>query len=96
MLVGMRCTLAPGSYVESNAMLEAGSVVEAGQLIPSGQLWGGNPARYVRDLTGNEVQEIVSIGKNIYGVSQDHADQHTPWGIAYLQTEALRKALSKD
>ena len=96
MLVGARCVLGAGSYVESNAVLEAGSVVEPGQLIPGGQLWGGNPARYVRDLWGDEIKEIASIAKNTYGVADDHASQHTPWGIAYVQTEALRKALGKE
>ena len=95
-LVGARSVLGAGSYVEANAALEAGTVVEPGQLIPNGQLWGGNPARYVRDLDGHEIAEIATIAKNIYGVSQEHADQATPWGIAYVQTEALRKALSKE
>jgi hypothetical protein len=57
---------------------------------------GGNPARYVRELDGMEIQEIATIAKNIYGVSLDHSDQHTPWGIAYVQTAALRKALGKE
>ena len=95
-LIGARCVLGAGSYVEENAALEAGSVVEPGQLIPSGQLWGGNPARYVRDLDGNEINEIQVIARNVYGVSADHADQTTPWGMAYVQTEALRKALGKE
>ena len=49
---------------------------------------GGNLARYVRDLDGNEIQEIQTIAKNVYGASQEHADQNTPWGMAYVQTEA--------
>jgi|TARA_B110000977_G_scaffold180628_1_gene240464 hypothetical protein len=95
-LIGARCVLGSGSYVEENAALEAGTVVEQGQLIPSGQLWGGNPARYVRDLDGNEVLEIQTIAKNVYGTSQDHASQTTPWGLDYVQTEALRKALGRE
>ena len=94
-LVGARSVLSPGSHVESNAILEAGSVVEENQLIPSGQRWGGNPARYVRDLDGHEIAEIRSVAEQTYGASQDHAAQSTPWGMAYVQTEALRKALAK-
>ena len=86
--------LEPGAYVEENAALEAGTRVEAGALIPSGQLWGGNPARYVRDLDGHEIAEIRSVAEQTYGASQDHAAQSTPWGMAYVQTEALRKALA--
>lgn len=95
-LVGARSVLGSGSYVEANAALEAGTVVEPGQLIPSGQLWGGNPARYVRDLDGNEVLEIQTIAKNVYGVAADHADQQTPWGLDYVQAEALRRALGRE
>jgi len=87
--------LEPGSYVEENAAIEAGTRVEAGALIPSGQLWGGNPARYVRDLDGHEIAEIRSIAEQTYGAATDHAAQSTPWGNAYVQTEALRKALAK-
>ena len=71
-------------------------MVEPGQLIPSGQLWGGNPARFVRDLDGNEVLEIQQIEREVYGNSQSHADQSTPWGLDYAQTEALRKALGRE
>uniref|UniRef100_A0A7S0NIV3 Uncharacterized protein n=1 Tax=Micromonas pusilla TaxID=38833 RepID=A0A7S0NIV3_MICPS len=94
-VIGARSVLEPGSYVEENAAIEAGTRVEAGALIPSGQLWGGNPARYVRDLDGHEIAEIRSVAEQTYGASQDHAAQSTPWGMAYVQTDALRKALAK-
>lgn len=94
-VIGARSVLEPGAYVEENAAIEAGTRVEAGALIPSGQLWGGNPARYVRDLDGHEIAEIRSVAEQTYGASQDHAAQSTPWGMAYVETEALRKALAK-
>ena len=94
-VIGARSVLEPGSYVEENVAIEAGTRVEAGAVIPSGQLWGGNPARYVRDLDGHEIAEIRSVAEQTYGASQDHAAQSTPWGMAYVQTEALRKALAK-
>ena len=94
-LIGARSVLEPGSYVEENAALQAGTRVEAGALIPGGQLWGGNPARYVKDLDGHEIAEIRSIAEQTYGAATDHAAQSTPWGNAYVQTEALRKALAK-
>lgn len=54
-LIGDKCILLEGSLVETNAVLAPGSVLPAGRLVPSGQLWAGNPARYVRDLTKDEV-----------------------------------------
>ena len=37
------------------AVLAPGSVLPPGRRIPSGQLWGGTPAKFVRDLTKDEV-----------------------------------------
>jgi carbonic anhydrase/acetyltransferase-like protein (isoleucine patch superfamily) len=44
-----------GSVVEPQAVLAPGTVVPPGALISGGQLWSGVPARYVRDLTKDEV-----------------------------------------
>ena len=49
-----------GSLVESNSVLAPGTVLPPGRLIPSGQLWAGNPARFVRDLTRDEVSPSPS------------------------------------
>ena len=49
--IGMRATLMDGVVVESGAMVAAGALVTPNKRIPSGQLWAGNPAKYFRDLT---------------------------------------------
>ena len=54
-VIGDRSILMEGSLVESNSVLAPGTVLPPGRLIPSGQLWAGNPARYVRDLSKDEV-----------------------------------------
>lgn len=36
--------------VEVGAIVAAGSVVSAGTTVPSGEVWGGNPARKLRDV----------------------------------------------
>ena len=53
--IGMGSTVMDGCVVERGAMLGAGSLLSPGKVIPSGQLWLGRPARYVRDLTPQEV-----------------------------------------
>ena len=57
------------SVVEAGGMLAAGSVLTPRKRIPSGQLWGGSPARYMRDLRPEEsaihaeqVEEYVQLG----------------------------------
>ncbi len=54
-VIGDRCILLEGSIVEGSSALAPGSLLAPGRLVPHGQLWAGNPARYVRDLTTDEV-----------------------------------------
>ena len=54
-VIGEKCVLMEGSLVESNSILSPGTVLPPGRLVPSGQLWAGNPAKFVRDLTKDEV-----------------------------------------
>jgi carbonic anhydrase/acetyltransferase-like protein (isoleucine patch superfamily) len=37
-------------------MLAAGAMLTPGKRIPSGQLWAGRPAKYVRNLTPEELE----------------------------------------
>ena len=54
-LIGEKCVLMEGSLVENHCILAPGTVLPPGRLVPSGQLWAGNPAKFVRDLTKDEV-----------------------------------------
>ncbi len=49
-LVGLGSIVMDGCVVEDNAMLAAGAMLTPGKSIPSMQMWGGRPARYMRDL----------------------------------------------
>ena len=55
-LIGAKCVLMEGSLVENHSILAPGSVLPPGRLVPSGQLWAGNPAKFVRNLTKDEVR----------------------------------------
>ena len=92
-VVGLRCVLLEGCIVEKSAALAAGTVVEAGHLIPGGQLWEGNPARYVRNLTADELAELPKIAKDTAKAAAAHADEFLPYGFAYVQAEELRNKL---
>jgi carbonic anhydrase/acetyltransferase-like protein (isoleucine patch superfamily) len=54
--VGMGATVMDGCVIEPGAMLGAGSLLSPGKTIKSGQLWLGRPARYVRDLSPEEIE----------------------------------------
>ena len=53
--VGLGAIVMDGCEIESEAMLAAGAMLTPGKRIPSGQLWAGRPAKYVRDLTAEEL-----------------------------------------
>jgi len=52
--VGMGATLLDGVVVEEEAMVAAGALVTPGKRVPTGELWGGSPARKMRDLSAEE------------------------------------------
>ena len=53
--VGLGAIVMDGCTIESDAMLAAGAMLTQGKRIPSGQLWAGRPAKYVRDLTPEDI-----------------------------------------
>lgn len=53
--VGLGAIVMDGCEIEGDAMLAAGAMLTPGRHIPAGQLWAGRPAKYVRDLTREEL-----------------------------------------
>lgn len=51
--IGAGSTLLPGLVVGENSMIGAGSVVTND--VPSGEVWFGNPAKFVRKISINEI-----------------------------------------
>jgi carbonic anhydrase/acetyltransferase-like protein (isoleucine patch superfamily) len=52
--IGMMACVMDGAHVETGAMVAAGALVTPGKRVLSGQLWGGSPAKHMRDLTEEE------------------------------------------
>jgi gamma-carbonic anhydrase len=48
--VGLGTIVMDGCVIEGDAMLAAGAMLTPGKTVPSGQLWGGRPARFMREL----------------------------------------------
>jgi len=53
--VGFGAIVMDGCVIESDGMLAAGAMLTPGKRIPSGQLWSGRPAKYMRDLTAQDM-----------------------------------------
>jgi gamma-carbonic anhydrase len=52
-LVGLGSIVMDGCVIEENAMLAAGAMLTPGKIVPSLQMWGGRPAKFMRDLDEN-------------------------------------------
>jgi gamma-carbonic anhydrase len=53
--IGMGSIVLNGAVIEGDGMLAAGAMLTSGKVIKSGQLWGGRPAKYMRDLSADEI-----------------------------------------
>lgn len=58
--IGMGATILDGAIVESDSMVAAGAVVRQNFTVPSGKLVAGVPAKVIRDLTKDEIDNIVA------------------------------------
>jgi len=70
--IGMQACVMDGAVVETGAMVAAGALVTLGKRIPSSQLWGGTPARYMRDLTEAEMQGILKSSEHYVQITQKY------------------------
>ena len=71
-LIGMGAILKPGSVVESQSFVAAGAVIERGAVVKAGEIWGGNPARKLRDLTAEERGRLRTQAEKYIDVAQTH------------------------
>ncbi|KAG9139701.1 hypothetical protein Leryth_023288 [Lithospermum erythrorhizon] len=74
--VGMGATLLDGVVVEKNAMVAAGALVRQNTRIPFGEVWGGNPAKFLRKLTKEEIAFILESASNYSNLAQAHAAEN--------------------
>ena len=58
-LVGMGAIVMDGAVLENDSIVAGGAVVPPGKVVRAGTLWRGNPARYVRDLSQGEVENLL-------------------------------------
>lgn len=92
-IIGQRSILMEGSLVETHSIVEAGSVVPPGRRIPTGELWAGNPARFVRSLTHEEILEIPKLSVAINDLAQSYFSEYLPYSTVYLEVEKMKKSL---
>ncbi len=75
-LIGMGAIVMDNCVVESNSIVGAGSVVIQGTLIKSGEVWGGIPARKLKDISVDLLEgEVNRIAENYVTYSSWYQDE---------------------
>ena len=70
--IGMKACIMDDAKVEDGAMVAAGALVTPGTVVPAGQLWGGVPAKYMRDLTKEEIEFLIFSASRYVTLSREY------------------------
>lgn len=71
-LVGQGAIVQEQAKVDARSMLAAGAVVLPGTHVPSGQMWAGNPAKFVRAVTAEEVKGFAKSAAGYADLGAQH------------------------
>jgi len=70
--IGMRATLMDGVVVEKGAWIAAGALVTPNRRVPSGEIWAGNPAKFFRKMTQEEIDYIPVSADNYVNHAREY------------------------
>ena len=72
--IGMNATVMDKTIISSQAMVAAGSVVTNNKIVPSGEIWAGNPAKFFRKLSIDEINHINISANNYIKLATQYQD----------------------
>ncbi len=70
--IGMGATVLDGAVVETHAMVGAGALVPPGMRVPSGTIVAGIPAKPLRKLRPEEIEDIAASADRYKHWAQEH------------------------
>lgn len=70
--IGMGSIIMDLAVVEENAMIAAGAVVTPKKIIKSGEIWAGNPAKFFRKMTDEEIKYIQVSADNYRQLADEY------------------------
>ena len=79
----MHACVLDGARVEPGALVAAGAVVTPRKTVPSGELWAGVPARKLRELSQQELEDIKASAQHYALLGQEY--------LADVRAEAQRR-----
>ncbi|KAK9136318.1 hypothetical protein Syun_015648 [Stephania yunnanensis] len=93
--VGMGAVLLDGVVVEKNAMVAGGALVRQNTRIPSGEVWGGNPAKFLRKVTEEEISFISQSASNYCNLAKVHSAENAKTFDEIEFEKVLRKKFAR-
>ena len=81
-LIGMRATILDGALVKRHSLVGAGAIVTQGRVVGEGELWLGNPARCVRLLTSDEIQQLYYSARQYVKLKSHYLEPIRPSATA--------------
>jgi carbonic anhydrase/acetyltransferase-like protein (isoleucine patch superfamily) len=71
-LIGMGATVLDGAVVEDHGFVGAGAVIPPGKTVRSGELWLGNPAKCVRQLSAEEIEQLYYSARHYVRLKDEY------------------------
>ncbi len=71
-LIGMGAIILDGAVIEEESIVGAGSLVTKGKTFPPRSLIMGSPARFIRELTPEEIQGIRDNVQSYVDIAQEY------------------------
>ncbi|KAF2069040.1 hypothetical protein CYY_009638 [Polysphondylium violaceum] len=70
--IGAGSIVYDGSVMEKNSILEAGSLLTSGKKVKEGEVWGGSPAKFIRNITDKECEKVNKLVDDNVALSEEH------------------------
>lgn len=70
--IGMGAIVLDEAVVEGGAMVAAGALVSPKKRVPKGQLWAGRPAKFMRELTKEDLDFFPVSADNYVKLSREY------------------------
>ena len=60
-VIGLNAVIGEGVEVGDGAFIAAGAILEKGQAVPPKELWAGSPAKFLRNVTADEMEFLTDL-----------------------------------
>merc|ERR1712086_526138 len=95
--IGGCSKLLDGCVVEAGAIVESGSLVSPGMTVPAGEVWGGVPAKHLRNATAEDVAATAAQLEDAATLSRvHHAECSKSWSQVHDEKIDVHEGQFKD